>query len=111
MLHLKGTRALQSRTAVAGRAAIPGPTGRRQPPIPAEREMRRGHRAYRHSIRSRSRPSRWRALAGGQNDAERGSHVHEVWQRSCVHLSHRTAAMRLDRDLADVEFVADLLVE
>src|SRR3982751_2358185 len=51
--------------------------------------------------------SRWRRT----NDAELRSHVHQLGQRSRLHLSHRAAAMCLDRDLADVELAAHLLVE
>ena len=40
-----------------------------------------------------------------------GRHLHQLRQRTGLHLSHDASSMRLHRDFADAQLAADLLVE
>src|SRR5258706_9914069 len=48
-------------------------------------------------------------MPGG--DAEFCRHVHQVRERPRLHFAHDPSPMRLHRDLADVEFATNLLVQ
>ena len=38
-------------------------------------------------------------------------HLHQIRERSCLHLLHDLASMGLNRDFADTEFASNLLIQ
>ena len=54
----------------------------------------------------------WRSFRSGRDLYPKpGRHVHQIGERIGFHLSHKIAAMKLHGNFADLEFIADLLVE
>jgi len=96
---------------------IPAAAGRDVPPKGASevrqtRGLRSGGRTWIDLNGSTSALPGWRSFRSGRHLYPKpGRHVHQIGKRISFHLSHKIAAVKLHCNFADLEFVANLLVE